>query len=487
MEERRYRQALHYIESFITGPALLPGLSREERLERMRVRIPRMRYFLRLLGEPQLKYHTIHVGGTSGKGSTAAMLASILQAAGHKTGLHTTPYLQTPLEKLVVDGGYISPGGLADLVEACKPAIKQMKAESPLGVPGYGEVWVALTYSYFARSQVDFAVIEVGVGGRYDCTNTIEPLVSVVTSVDFDHTDPLGESLPEIAWHKAGIVRKGIPLATAAHQPEVIEVLRRECEQQGAPLLRVGEDTRYQVRHLSPDGGRFDFWGLDGKEWPDLRLPLLGEHQVTNAAVALTAIEALGRFGRVDIPRSAARAGLEQVRFPGRLEIVQREPVVVLDGAHNPDKMHKLSLALEKLFPHKRLILVIGVIAAKDFAQIVSIIAPLADSIVVTAPRVPGKDPTDPAEIVRFIRDRRLCDGEVICQPDPFQAVERARALAGPDDLVCVTGSLYLLGEVRNIWKPAFDQQADTDAPLAVGGESASSVIAFAGDQTPVI
>ncbi len=461
MEDRRYREALHYIESFITGPALLPGLSRQERLERMRVRIPRMRYFLRLLGEPQLKYHTIHVGGTSGKGSTAAMLASILQAAGYRTGLHTTPYLQTPLEKLVVDGDCISPGGLADLVEACKPAIERMKAESPLGPPSYGEVWVALTYSYFARSQVDFAVVEVGVGGRYDCTNIIEPLVSVVTSVDFDHTDPLGESLPEIAWHKAGIVRKGIPLATAAHQPEVLEVLRRECEWQGAPLLQVGEDTRYEVRHLGLDGSRFDFWGLDGTKWSDLHLPLLGEHQVTNAAVALTAIEALGRFGRVEVPRLAVRAGLEQVRFPGRLEIVQHRPLVVLDGAHNPDKMRRLSLALERLFSYTRLILVIGIIAAKDFAQIVSIIAPLADSIIVTAPRVPGKDPVDPAEIARFIRDQGLCDGEVTCQPDPFEAVDRARALAGPDDLVCVTGSLYLLGEVRSVWKPAFTQRGD--------------------------
>ena len=455
MDSERYHQALAYVESFITGPALIPGLTPQERLARMRVRIPRMRYFLRLLGEPQRRYHILHVGGTSGKGSTAALLASILQAAGYKTGLHTSPYLQSPAEKLVVDGRAISPVSLADLVETCRPAIERMKASSPLGPPSYGEVWVALTLAYFAAVQVDCAVIEVAMGGRYDCTNPIEPLVAVITTVDFDHTIPLGETLAEIAWHKAGIIKKGIPVVTGASQPEVMEVLRAESERQGAVLFQVGKDTQYEVRRLDLDGGWFDFTGLDGTRWENLHVSMLGAHQVANAATALTALQAAQRFGRLDVPEQAIRQGLEQARFPGRLEIVQRRPLVVLDGAHNPEKMRKLRQALETLFAYERLILVIGVIAAKDFANVVSLIAPLADRIIVTAPRVPGKPPVDPAEIAGFLCETGFPQDKVACEPDPLQAIERALAVARRDDLVCVTGSLYLLGQVRERWYPS--------------------------------
>jgi dihydrofolate synthase/folylpolyglutamate synthase len=454
MEKERYRNALAYIHSFITGPAVLPGLSREERLARMRAIPPRMRYFLRVLGEPHRRYHTLHVGGTSGKGSTAKMLAAILQAAGHKTGLHTTPYLQEPLEKLVVDGRCISPAALADLVEACKPAIETAREESPFGPPIYGELWLALALSYFASDQVDFAVVEVRKGGRYDCTNLVEPLVSVITGVNFDHVVTLGGTLAEIAWHKAGIIKKGIPAVTAASQPEVLEVLRTECERQGALLLQVGKDTRYEVRRLNLDGGFFDFYGIGETRWQNIHVAMLGEHQIANAATALTALQALRRFGRIDVSEQAVRAGLEQARFPGRLEIVQRRPLVVLDGAHNPEKMEKLRIALETLFSYERLILVIGVIAAKDFASIVSRIAPIADRIVTTAPRVFGKDPVSPDEMARFVCENGFPRSKVVCEPDPLRAVERALAMSGPDDLVCITGSLYLLGEVREIWQP---------------------------------
>ncbi len=455
MTGERYRNALSYIESFVTGPALLPGLSRDERVARMRDRIPRMRYFLRVLGEPQRRYHVLHVAGTSGKGSTAKLLASILQAAGYKTGLHTTPYLQEPLEKLIVDDRYASPSGLAHLVESCKPAIERMRIESPFGPPGYSEVWVALTFAYFASVQVDFAVIEVGVGGRYDPTNLIEPLVSTITTVDFDHMGQLGDTLAEIAWHKAGVIKKGIPVVTGARQPEVIQVLCAECEQEGALLLRVGEDTRYIVRRLDLEGGLFDFYGIDGTQWRNLHVSMLGAHQIANAAIAATAIQALSRFGRVDIPESAVREGLERARFPGRLEVVQRHPVVVLDGAHNPEKMQKLRAALETLFSYERLILVVGMIAAKDFMGTLSHIVPMADQIVITAPNVRGKDPVSPDEMAHFICEAGFPRSRVVCELDPLAAMDRALSMATPDDLICVTGSLYLLGEVRAMWYPA--------------------------------
>jgi len=447
------RDALAYVESFMTGPALIPGLTSEEHLERMRVRIPRMRYLLRLLDDPHRRYHVLHVGGTSGKGSTCAMLAAILQAAGYRTGLHTTPYLQSPLEKIAVDGRPISPAAFADLVQRCKPAIEHMRT-SPLGPPGYGEVWTSLPLAHFAAAGVDWAVVEVDMGGRYDPTNLVEPVVAVITTVDYDHVVPLGRTLAEIAWHKAGIIKKGVPVVTGASQPEVLRVLHEESERQAAPLLRVGQDTHYAIRRLDQDGGWFDFHGLDETRWDNLHVSLLGAHQVANAAAAITALQAAQRYSRLAIAEPAIREGLEQARFPGRLEIVQRDPLVVLDGAHNPEKMDKLRQALTSLFAYSRLILVLGMIASKDFAGVISLIAPLADRLILTAPWVPGKEPVDPAKIARYLHEQGV-PATVTCESDPLQAVELALTTAGPDDLVCVTGSLYLLGQVRERWYPS--------------------------------
>ncbi len=448
-----YRNALAYVESFMTGPALIPGLTPEEHLARMRARIPRMRYLLRLLGDPHRRYQVLHVGGTSGKGSTCALLAAILQAAGYRTGRHTTPYLQSPLEKIVVDGQPISPGDFADLVARCRPAFEQVRA-SPLGPPGYGEVWTALPLAHLAAAGVSWAVVEVDMGGRYDPTNLVEPTVAVITTVDYDHIVPLGETLAEIAWHKAGIIKPGIPAVTGANQPEVLAVLRDESERQAAPLLQVGKDTHYAIRKLDQEGGWFDFHGLDGTRWDNLHVSLLGAHQVANAAAALTTLQAAQRFADLDISEGAIRTGLTQARFPGRLEIVQRSPLVVLDGAHNPEKMDRLRQALTSLFTYKRLILVLGLITSKDLAGVVSRIAPLADRIIVTTARAPGKEPVAPAQIARFLRENGFPGDRVSCEPEPLRAVARALDLAHADDLVCVTGSLYLLGQVRGRWFP---------------------------------
>jgi len=449
-----YNDALAYVESFMTGPALIPGLTPAEHRERMRARIPRMRYLLRLLDDPHHRYHILHVGGTSGKGSTCAFLATILQAAGYRTGRHTTPYLQSPLEKIVVDGQPISPAGFADLVVCCRPAFEQVRA-SPLGTPGYGEVWTALPLVHFAAAGVAWAVVEVDMGGRYDPTNLVEPTVAVITTVDYDHIVPLGETLAEIAWHKAGIIKTGIPVVTGASQPEVLRVIQEESERRAAPLWRVGRDTHYAIRRLNQDGGWFDFLGLDGTRWDNLHVSLLGAHQVTNAAVALTALQAARRFADLDISEAAIRVGLTQARLPGRLEVVQRDPLVVLDGAHNPEKMERLAQALPALFTYGRLILVLGMIAAKDCVGVVSRIAPLADLVIVTTAGAPGNAPVAPAEIARLLRTAGFPVNRLVCEPEPLEAVEHALTLARPEDLVCVTGSLYLLGQVRGRWFPS--------------------------------
>ncbi|MBU0494930.1 MAG: bifunctional folylpolyglutamate synthase/dihydrofolate synthase [Chloroflexi bacterium] len=444
-----------YIESFKTGPAVNPNLTTAEHLARMRERMPRLRYLLRRLGNPQNRYAILHVGGTSGKGSTVTLLAAILQAAGHRTGLHTSPYLQSPTEKLVVNGQPASLAQLTEAVEACRSLFEEMREDSVVGRLRYSDVWVALPLVYFAQAQVDYAVIEVAMGGRYDYTNLVEPIVSAITTVDYDHLLPLGSTLPEIAWHKAGIIKLGVPAVTGVTQPELLSILREESERQAAPFFQVGKDTQYVIRQLDQNGSRFDFHGLDGDLWRDLHVSMLGAHQVANAAVAITALQAAQRYGQIDLAEPAVRAGLEQARFPGRLEIVQRRPLVLLDGAHNPEKMTSLRHALDTLFPARRCILVMGAMATKDVVPLVAPIAPLADHIITTAPHIPGKDAIDPALMAHALREQGW-GSQITSEPDPLEAVEQALAWAGDDDLIVVTGSLYLVGEVRERWFPGW-------------------------------
>ncbi len=448
MAFEEYHQAIEYVESFIKGPAepLVPR-SPAEVLEQRERRLPRMAFFLNLLGNPHDQFKSVHVGGTSGKGSVTTLVGSILRAAGYKVGVHTTPYLQTPIEKMEINGDYISPQEMVELVEWIKPLAERADAESPYGPLAYGQLWVALTYAYFARKAVDFAAIEVGMGGRYDFTNVLRPLVAVITNVGYDHTRSLGETLPEIAYHKAGIAKENTPLVTSATQPEVLAVIEAECRQKNARLTRLGKEIDYLAKRVDQGGGIFDYVG-EGTSYRDLQVSLLGDHQIINATVAVGAIEALKDSG-ILIAEEAIRHGLREARFSGRLEIMQTNPTVVLDGAHNPEKTQKLKEALLKLFTYERLILVLGVLAAKESSQIVDQLTPLADLVITTTPDVIGKPPTDPEELATRVRS---LGKEAICEPKGALAIERALSLARPGDLICVTGSLYLLGEIREHW-----------------------------------
>jgi dihydrofolate synthase/folylpolyglutamate synthase len=448
MAFEQYYKAIEYVESFIKGPAEpLEPRSPEEIAEQRERRLPRMAFFLGLLGNPHNQFKSIHVGGTSGKGSVTTLVGAILRAAGYKVGVHTTPYLQTPIEKMEINGVYISPQELVELVNWIKPLAQRADAESPYGPLAYGQIWVALTMAYFAQKEVAFAAIEVGMGGRYDYTNILKPLVSIITNVGFDHTRVLGETLPEIAYHKAGIAKESTPLVTSATQPEVLAIIEEECQKKKAKLIRVGREINYVAKSVTQAGGIFDYIGEEA-QYRDLQVSLLGNHQIINATVAVGAIEAL-KYSSIYIPEEAIRRGLSGARFAGRLEIMQTNPTVVLDGAHNPEKVQKLKEALLKLFTYERLILVLGVLASKESAQIVEELAPLADLVITTAPDVIGKPATDPEELAAQIR---ALGKEAICEPKGALAIERALALARPGDLVCVTGSLYLLGEIREHW-----------------------------------
>lgn len=451
MNFTEYQDAVSYIESYIRAPADFPP-TRKEQESLWQSKLPAMEHLLARMGDPQRQFPSVQVGGTSGKGSTSTFIAAILRAAGYRTGLHTSPYLQTAIEKVQVSGQPMPPQDLVALVTWATPIIERAASANPYWPMNYVQIWAALAFAYFARRKVDIAVVEVSLGGRFDYTNVLNPLVAAITTVDFDHTTTLGTTLREIAWHKAGIIKPGATVVTGVQHREALDVIETECQQQAAQLLRLDRDLRYSVKHLDVNGTNFDFQGQD-QRYSSLVLAMLGEHQVRNACVALGAVEAL-RLKGMEITEEAIRTGLRAASVPGRLEIVQQHPTVVLDGAHNPEKARTLLHALERLFPHRPLVFVLGIGAAKEAPEILQVLAPAAQLVVCTAVSVPGKPASLPETL---ILEARALGVNAVASPDPSHALDEALSAAGPDAVVCVTGSLFLVGLLRERWHPTED------------------------------
>jgi dihydrofolate synthase / folylpolyglutamate synthase len=431
-DQARYRAAISWLEAFIREPGL-----------------ERMRYLLRRLENPQDAYPTVHVGGTSGKGSTTTLIGETLRRSGFRVGIHTTPYLQTPLEKILVDDRYLAPGVWADLVDELKPHADVMARDSRFGPLNYGELSVALTYLAFARARVDWGVIEVGMGGRLDFTNVITPRVAVITTVSYDHLKSLGPTLADIASHKAGIIKPGRPAVIGVTTPEALGVIEDEARRAGASLIRLGQELRFQVGVVSRHGTTFDCQ-TPWNDYRDLRVGLLGEHQAHNAALAVGALDSLRAEG-VRVTEEDIRLGLANARFPGRLELVQEEPSVILDGAHNPEKAIALGRALDHLFPDQRRLLVLGVLESKDVQAMIESLALSADDVIATEASVTGKVAVPAGYLANRVRQAGK-SAEAIA--NPIEAIDIALSRARPGDLVIVTGSLYLVGKVRERWAP---------------------------------
>ena len=316
----------------------------------------------------------------------------------------------------------------------------------------YGEVWFALVALAFLRAQVDIAVIEVGAGGRFDLTNVVTPAVSVITSIGLDHTETLGSTIPEIAWHKAGIIKPGIPVVSAVTDPDALPVIEREAADQKSHFTRV---VRGQTFDLERTGeGRFLWWESSR---PDERYgtAMPGRFQAVNAATALAAIRAIPGISERIAPQ-AIRAGLSAARLPGRFELVQTEPVIILDGAHNPQKMAALASDVATWrgrHPGARVIVLFGVLESKDYGPMLARLAEVADEIVTTSPRVLAKPGAGAAALAAAATDSGF-PGTVYPIEDPDAALDHALSAAGSDDLVLVTGSLYLVGNVRKRWYP---------------------------------
>lgn len=450
----RYAAAVAHADGLIEAPERSADKSPSLIRARAVARLGRMRRFLAAMDDPFARFPIVHVGGTSGKGSTATAVAAILDAAGYRVGLHTSPYLQVATEKLQVGGRLIGPDAFADLVDEVFLAYGDWLRAGGEALT-YGEFWVALVARHLANEAVDVGVIEVGAGGRFDLTNVVSPVLSVVTSIGFDHMVTLGTTLGEIAWHKAGIIKPGAAVVTGVTGGEALAPIVAEAEQAGTPLDRIAPGSTFEVLGTGPDGTRWRETGT-GQEWPAAP----GGFQAANAALAVAAIRRLAERGFA-VPDAAMAAGLAQARLPGRVERMPGgtggagRPRVMLDGAHNPQKIGALVEDLNAVLPRGdggRRVGVLGVLEAKDFAGLVGPLVPVIDELVVTSPQVLAKAGLDVATLAAAARSAGF-HGPVMLEPDPVAATEAAISRAGgPHDAVLVTGSLYLVGNVRGRW-----------------------------------
>ena len=399
-------------------------------VDKMRFGLKAISELLSRLGNPQNSYKIILIAGTNGKGSTAAMIASILCSAGYKVGLYTSPHLVDVRERIVINGKKIPLKEFNRTIADVKD-----KKEQPVT---YFEFLTAVAFVYFQRQKVDIAVLEVGLGGRLDATNVCKPLVSVITNISLDHMDYLGNTLDSIAREKAGIIKqKGICI-TAAKQNKVLEVLKNVCLRRRAKLYCLSSDIKIKKQK----DGILNYEGLY-RNLKNLKIPLQGDHQLSNAALALAAIELCEKKG-FSIADTAIYAGLKNTHWEARLEVLQNQPLFLLDGAHNPAGISVLCRSLKNDFSYRRLILIFGALADKDYRQMLQKIVPLASIIILTQLKTKRAVPVN--DIMETVKKMGY---PAIVTENVKQAIERAQAMAKKQDLICATGSFYLAGEVK--------------------------------------
>ena len=428
-----YQQALDYLYSFIDYETMHVPRSA------VNYDLRRVEELLFRLGNPHLAAKSVHIAGTKGKGSVAAMVAAALTASGYTTGLYTSPHLNELRERFRVDGELITEEELVALVEKLKPEVEVVNEKATYGELTTFELLTALGFAHFKLKGVDFQVLEVGLGGRLDATNVIQPEVGIITPISFDHTEVLGDSLAEIAREKAGIIKPGSMVVTSPQPDEVAQVIEKTCRSCKADLIKVGSDVVWQS--LGFDSKR-QLLRVKGKLCSyKLSIPLLGHYQLENAATAVAALEVLAGRG-FNISRDSIINGLAQASWPGRFQILSHRPLLVVDGAHNPDSARKLKQSLVEYFDFDRAILVMGVSSDKDVAGIISELVPLFDKVIVPRSRHPRA-----MALEQLIAEFRRCGVEVQAVGAVPEALSLALSMAGGRDLVCVSGSLFVVAE----------------------------------------
>ncbi|MBN1189428.1 MAG: bifunctional folylpolyglutamate synthase/dihydrofolate synthase [Dehalococcoidales bacterium] len=440
-----YKEALDYVYGYTNYEAVpRPHAGSNYDLRRLFETLER-------LDNPHLKARSLHISGTNGKGSTAAMLASILVEAGYITGLYTSPHLVTTRERFSVNRSMISEGELAALVTRLKPEIETTNREARYGRLTVFEILTLLAFMYFTEKRCQFQVMEVGMGGRYDATNVIQPEVCLLTSISFDHTAVLGNTLTQIASEKCGIIKPGCTVISHPQEQEAAAVISRTCLDLGVTLIQVGSDVRGKRLGFDIDSkGIVDRNGIDYHQEVEIEgrldsyrvsIPLLGQYQIDNAAAALAAVEVLIERG-CRISKENILRGLAVTGFPGRLQIVSRHPLIVLDGGHNPGAARNLKKAISEYFKPAGSVLVFGISSDKDIAGVVAELAPVFQTVIVTRANSPRSARLEhiASEFAACGRETRICE-------NVREAVSLAESMVGERDLICITGSLYVVGE----------------------------------------
>jgi len=421
----------------------------------LNMKLERITHLLDLLGNPHNSFPAIHVTGTSGKGSTATMIASILKESGYKTGLHLSPHLQVINECYQINNHYVATSRLAEAYETIKPAIERVAKENPFGQPSIFEAQVALAFYLFQQEKVDAAVVEVGVGGTLDATNVLPAQVAVITNIGLDHTEILGSTLELIAQDKAGIIKPDQIVISGLTQPSTRKIVAETCTSQGAVLWQLGEAFSY---HLQEDDDIFKVVCPD-KTYNNIQPGLQGDFQIMNAACAIAAAHAFTK----GIPESAVRSGLREAFMPGRMERVQQKPAVILDGAHNPDKIRAASDVINKYYANRRKIVVLSLKSDKAYREVLPYVLENTSVLIVTAFSVKGLwEPYKP-EILAQAASELFPQLDIRVESNPIDAIKQALGEAKTDDLVWVTGSLYLVGDIREYWYPSEDIISQTE------------------------
>lgn len=434
--------------------AYLDELAQEQSLNRSYLGLERISLLLKQLKNPHRRFPSIHVGGTSGKGSTVTLLRAMLQAQGYRVGSTISPHLEDVRERIQINGRKISKLDLVKILGVVAGANEKVSQQRPdLGRPTYFETLTAAAFLFFAEKKVDLTVVEVGLGGRLDATNVITPEVSVITSIHKDHTKILGSTLGRIAKEKGGIIKPGVPVVLGPMKGAALSVLRRIARQKRSPILQWGK--AFHVVSKEPVHRFRERFTWKGGEWEleDVELGLIGPHQIQNAGLALAALRYLAARGW-NVSEKAIRRGLVKVQFPGRMEVVGQHPAILLDGAHNPAKINAAIQATRLRFSYERLFVVFSAKIQKDIPSMLRKLLRVAHQVIVTEipPSSPGGHRLSPSadELARLAHQLQR-HPSVLIEPNPRKAVTRARQLSGKNDLILITGSLYLLSCVRPI------------------------------------